>query len=82
MSIYSERLARLKKDIVTISQRKKKKRWKPNQKIMIDFINSVTQKATFIIHDHTIVLELGDSKKGFKHILERQFETQVQFFQN
>ena len=61
MSKYSEKLAQLKKEIVSIENVKKKKRWKPYQKTMIDFINGVTQKAEFNINDmHEIV------KRGIK----------------
>lgn len=73
MSIYSERLARLKKEIIAISNKKKKKRFKKNQFIMINFINSVTNKAEFIIDDMKVTLFVGDSKKGFKHILEQHY---------
>lgn len=73
MSIYSERLAKLKKDINSIESARKKKRWKPNQKIMIDFINGVTEKAEFFINNTNIILKHGDSKKGFKHIIERHY---------
>jgi len=69
MSQYSEKLARLKKEIITIENARKKKRWKPYQKIMIDFINGVTQKAEFQINNMKIILYVGDEEKGFKHIL-------------
>ncbi len=35
MSQYSQKLAQLKKEIVAIENARKKKRWKPYQKIMI-----------------------------------------------
>ncbi|MFA6788106.1 MAG: hypothetical protein WC149_00225 [Arcobacteraceae bacterium] len=73
MSVYSERLAKLKKDIKSIESVRQKKRWKPNQKIVIDFINGVTEKAEFLINAHKVTLKLGDSKKGFKHIIERHY---------
>lgn len=73
MSIYSERLAKLKKDIRSIESARKKKRWKPNQKIVIDFINGVNEKAEFLINEQKVILRLGDSKKGFKHIIERHY---------
>lgn len=73
MSQYSEKLAKLKKDISSIENAKKKKRWKPNQKIMIDFINGVTKKAEFKIRSKTILLFVGDDKKGFKHIVEKHY---------
>ena len=73
MSLYSQRLVRLKKEIIEIAKRKKKKKFKKNQFIMINFINGVTNKAEFIINGLNITLYLGDSKKGFKHILERHY---------
>lgn len=73
MSKYSEKLAQLKKEIVSIENARRKKRWKPYQKTMIDFINGVTQKAEFYINDMHIVLYLGDEKKGFKHILLKHY---------
>ena len=74
MSKYSEKLAQLKKEIVSIESVKKKKRWKPYQKTMINFINGVTQKAEFNINDMHIILYLGDEKKGFKHILLKHYK--------
>ncbi len=73
MSVYSERLAKLKKDIKAIESARKKKRWKSNQKIVIDFINGVSENAKFLINDQKVILRLGDSKKGFKHIIERHY---------
>jgi hypothetical protein len=73
VSIYSERLARLKRDIVAIKQQQKKKPFKPNQLIMIDFINGVTKKAVFTINAMEITLEIGDEIKGFKHILIKHY---------
>jgi len=73
VSIYSERLAKLKKDIVAIESSRKKKRWKHNQKIVIDFINGVTKKAEFIINGQKVILRLGHNKKGFKHIIESHY---------
>lgn len=73
MSIYSERLARLKKDMAAIKKQQKKKPFKPNQLIMIDFINGVTKKAIFTINAMEIILEIGDENKGFKHILIKHY---------
>jgi len=73
MSQYSEKLARLKKEIVAIENARKKKRWKPYQKIMIDFINGVTPRAEFQINNMKILLYIGDEKKGFKHILLKHY---------
>ncbi|MCL4432982.1 MAG: hypothetical protein M1300_11815 [Epsilonproteobacteria bacterium] len=50
MSIYSERLARLKREIVALKQQQKKRAFKPNQIIMINFINGLTKKAIFNIN--------------------------------
>ena len=72
MSLYSERLAKLKKEII-ISSKKKKKRWNNNQKIMLNFINGVTKNAIFIINEKSITLRLGDKNKGFLHILEKYY---------
>ena len=47
MSIYSERLAKLEKEIKTA---RKKKRWQSNQKVIIDYINGGTRQAKFIIN--------------------------------
>ena len=73
MRIYSERLAKLKKEIKAIESARKKKRWKPNQKIIIDYINGVTKQAEFIINTQKIILKDGDSNKGFIHIIERHY---------
>ena len=70
MSIYSERLAKLKKEIKAIESARTKKRWKANQNIVIDYINGVTKQAEFIINTQKIILRDGDSKKGFIHIIE------------
>ncbi|MGV6832425.1 MAG: hypothetical protein ACWA5P_12785 [bacterium] len=73
MSRYSEKLAQLKKEIVAIENARKKKRWKPYQKIMIDFINGLKKRAEFQISEKKIILYLGDEKKGFKHILLKHY---------
>ena len=73
MSQYSEKLAQLKKEIVAIENARKKKRWKPYQKIMVDFINGLTKTAEFQINEIKIILYLGDEKKGFKHILLKHY---------
>ncbi|MDY3203891.1 MAG: hypothetical protein RBR70_02305 [Arcobacter sp.] len=73
MSIYSERLAKLKKEIKAIESARKKKRWKPNQKIVIDYINGVTKQAEFIINTQKVILKDGDNNKGFIHIIERHY---------
>ncbi len=72
MSLYSERLAHLKKEISLIKAKKSKK-FKKNQQIMINFINGVTSKAIFEIKGTKITLFLGDERKGFRHILEKHF---------
>jgi hypothetical protein len=75
MSQYSEKLAQLKKEIVAIENARKKKRWKPYQKIMIDFINGLTKTAEFQINEMKIILYSGDEKKGFKHILLKHYRS-------
>jgi len=72
MHIYSERLARLRKEISLIASKRKKK-FKRNQKIMIDFINAVTSYAEFKVDSKKIFLRVGDDKKGFRHILEKHY---------
>ncbi|PHO10320.1 hypothetical protein CPG37_04540 [Malaciobacter canalis] len=78
MSLYSERLAVLKKEISIISNkksgRKKSKKFKPHQKEMIKFIHSEITKVEFKVNDKVIILEKGDSKKGFRHILEKHYK--------
>jgi len=51
MSLYSEKLAHLKKEIAceSLKRKKKKKKFTSNQKIMINFINGVTSEAIFNI---------------------------------
>ena len=73
MSIYSEKLAKIKKDIITIRGRLKKKKFKKHQQVMVDFINGVTNSAEFNINGLSIILKKGDSKKGFQHILEQHY---------
>ena len=73
MHIYFERLARLKKEISLIASKSKKKKFKRNQKIMIDFINAVTSYAEFEVDSKKIFLRVGDEKKGFRHILEKHY---------
>ena len=73
MSLYSDKLNILKKEISLI--RKKKKKFNKYQKIMIDFINGVTLKATFTINDIIIELGHGDELKGFKHIILKHYNS-------
>ena len=73
MSVYSERLAILKKDIVVIRKKLKKKKFKKDQQIIINFINGVTSFAEFEVNSRKIVLRVGDDKKGFRHILEKHY---------
>lgn len=69
MSLYSQRLAHLKRELVVIKQHQKKKPFKENQIIMMNFINGLSKKAIFTLNDQEIILEVGDAKKGFHHIL-------------
>lgn len=67
---HTQKLQQLQKEIQFIYSRKKKKRLKPHQKIMLDFINGATNKATFQIQSQKVILFMGDEKKGFIHILK------------
>ena len=40
---------------------------------MIDFINGVTHEAVFNIKNMNVMLQKGDSKKGFVHIIETHY---------
>lgn len=73
MSLYSERLAHLKKEIAIIMSKKTKK-LNIHQKIMYKFIHGQTDKAIFTVNGQSITLFTGDKKKGFKHILERHYK--------
>lgn len=77
VSIYSEKLAHLKKEIAieAAKRRKKKKKFTANQTIIINFINGVTDEAKFLIKNMTVLLEKGDEKKGFMHILISHYNT-------
>ena len=67
---HTQKLQQLQKEIQLIYSRKKKKRLKPHQKIMLDFINGATKKAIFQIQSQKVILFMGDEKKGFIHILK------------
>jgi len=69
VSLYSQRLAQLKKEIASIMSKKTK----TNQKIMYKFIHGKTDKAIFRISEQSITLFAGDEKKGFRHILEKHY---------
>ena len=73
--LYQQRLAKLKRElsIEVTKRKKKKKKFTPNQQIMIDFINNVTKNATFYIKDMKIILRKGHSGAGFQHILEKHY---------
>lgn len=75
MSLYSQRLSILKKELsIEIQKRKKKKKkFTHNQLVMIDFVNGVTKEAFFVIKDMNIILRKGDDNKGFKHIIQRHY---------
>jgi len=77
VSLYSEQLAILKKEISIISNKKKhlkpSKRFKKYQRQMIDFIHSNVNSVEIKVNHKLIFLEKGDSKKGFKHIIERHY---------
>ncbi|WP_404317005.1 hypothetical protein [Malaciobacter canalis] len=73
--LYQQRLAKLKRElsIEVTKRKKKKKKFTPNQQIMINFINNVTKNATFYIKDMKIILRKGHSGAGFQHILEKHY---------
>jgi hypothetical protein len=73
--LYQQRLAKLKRElsIEVTKRKKKKKKFTPNQLIMINFINNVTKNATFYIKDMKIILRKGHSGAGFQHILEKHY---------
>ena len=75
MSLYSERLAHLKKEIAIerAKRKKRKKKFTQNQIIMIEFINGITKEAVFNIRNIKVVLRRGDAKKGFEHILLKHY---------
>ena len=75
MSKYISLLEKLQKEIKTIESIKSKKRWKPYQKIMIDYINGSIKEAIFEKDGHKIILSEGDEKKGFMHILLKHYKT-------
>ena len=74
MSLYWQRLKHLRSEIALIKQKRKKK-FKKDQQIMIDFINGVTEYALFEVGTKKIYLRRGDEKKGFEHILLRHYCT-------
>ncbi|AXH12016.1 hypothetical protein ABIV_1011 [Halarcobacter bivalviorum] len=73
--MYQQRLAKLKRElsIEVTKRKKKKKKFTPNQEIMINFINNVTKNATFYIKDMKIILRKGHTGAGFQHILEKHY---------
>ena len=72
MSLYSEKLAKLKREI-SIIESKKSTKFKKYQKDMIKFIHSRIDRIEFKVNNKTIILEIGDEKKGFRHILEKHY---------
>ena len=75
MSLYSERLAHLKKEIAQerAKRKKRKKKFTPNQLIMINFIDGITKEAVFAIRGAKVILRKGDKNKGFVHILVKHY---------
>lgn len=73
--LYYARLAKLKRELSAERKKreKKKKKFTPNQQIMINFINNVTKSAVFEINGKKIILRKGNSFGGFKHILEKHY---------
>ncbi len=72
MGLYWKRLTRLRSEIAVI-KKKRKKKFKKDQQIMVDFINGVTEYALFELDSAKIYLRRGDEKKGFEHILLRHY---------
>lgn len=66
---YSNLLNKLQKEVKNIETAKRKKRWKPHQKIMVDYINGSSKQAILIDNETKIILAEGDKNKGFMHIL-------------
>ena len=75
MSLYSERLAHLKRELAEeiAKRRKKKKKFTSNQNIMINFINGVTVNAIFNLRGMNVTLKKGTADGGFRHILEKHY---------
>jgi hypothetical protein len=71
---YLNLLKQLQSDIRVIETKRKKTRWKPHQKLMIDYINGATSKAIYEKDSQKIILAHGDEKKGFIHILLRHYK--------
>lgn len=72
---YLHQLHNLKAEIRTIEAKKTKKKWKSYQKAMIDYIMGTTKKVEFEKNGQKILLDLGDEKKGFMHILIRHYKS-------
>lgn len=72
MSLYSEKLAHLKKELAIIMSKKTKK-LNTTQKSIYMFIQGKSDRVIFTCKDKTIVLMSGDEKKGFRHILEKHY---------
>lgn len=72
MSLYSEKLAQLKKELAIILNKKSKK-LNATQKSIYLFIQGKSDRVVFTCNDKTIVLMHGDDKKGFRHILEKHY---------
>jgi hypothetical protein len=71
-NLYWQRLVRLRSETAAIKQKRKKK-FKHDQQIMVDFINGVTEFALFEVRGTKIYLRRGDERKGFEHILIRHY---------
>jgi len=69
VSQYSERLAKLKKELAleTLKRKKKKKKFTDNQTIMIKFINAVTDRAIFSIKGMRVVITRANLSHILKH---------------
>lgn len=71
MSVYSDRIGKLKKEIKLITTKKKK--LNKNQKVMIKFINGINSNAIFEVNGKKIILSKGSKTRGFQHIIEKHY---------
>ena len=73
MSLYSERLATLKKDFKLMKDRKGKKPFTKHQQLVYNLVQGISKVAKLDIGNITIELKRGDENKGLEHILLRHF---------
>ena len=73
MSVYSEKLAKLKKEFSDIKTRRGKKKFSDNQQAIYDFVQGSTNKAVLNIKGMTVELQKGDKYFGLEHILLKHY---------